>query len=77
MAVNVFIFHQLEKNWSECDSDDVVPLCHYSYCYGVGFLILRVRMIIKTYSYRYTVVIVLGVNGSLQSLHSMHFIMVI
>ncbi len=33
---SVFIIHQLEKNRSESDSNDIVSLCLYRYSWGVG-----------------------------------------
>ncbi len=40
LVFNVFIIHQLEKYPSECDSNDIVPLCRYCHSCGVGVTIL-------------------------------------
>jgi len=40
LAVNVFIVHQLEKNRSESNSNDIVSLCLYRYICGVDAAIL-------------------------------------
>ncbi len=38
LAVNVFIIHQLEKKYSEINSNDIAPLCCYRYSFGVDLL---------------------------------------
>jgi len=35
-----FIIHQLEKNCSESDSNDIDSLCDYHYSWGVDFAII-------------------------------------
>ncbi len=40
LGVNVCIIHQLEKNRSESDSNDIVSLCLYHYSCGVESAIL-------------------------------------
>jgi len=57
-------FISWKKNHSEIKSNDIVYVCHYRYSRDVDFASLRIRMVIKVYSYTYCVIVIaLGVNS--------------
>lgn len=48
-------FINWKKNCSECDSNNIVPLCCYRYSCGVDFPILtKLEQLLKLYSYHYS-----------------------
>lgn len=51
--VSVFIVYQLEKKHHESSSNNIVPLSHYRYSFGVDFpILIQLLRLLNCYSYR-------------------------